>query len=50
MEPLIKVLKLVDQDKKLTLSILYEAMDKTKLAIKASVNQWEKYWEVIDRR
>ena len=50
MEPLIKVLKLVDQDKKPTLSILYEAMDKTKLAIKASVNQWEKYWEVIDRR
>ena len=48
MESLVKVLKLVDQDKKPTLSILYEAMDKTKLAIKASVNQWEKYWEVID--
>ncbi|RVW84813.1 hypothetical protein CK203_048616 [Vitis vinifera] len=50
MEPLVKVLKLVDQDKKLTLSIIYEAMDRAKLAIKASVKQWEKYWEVIDRR
>nr|CAN83187.1 hypothetical protein VITISV_007961 [Vitis vinifera] len=50
MEPLVKVLKLVDQDKKPTLSIIYEAMAKTKLVIKASVKQWEKYWEVIDRR
>ncbi|RVW93685.1 hypothetical protein CK203_028918 [Vitis vinifera] len=32
------------------LSIIYEAMDRAKLAIKASVKQWEKYWEVIDRR
>ena len=37
MEPLVKVLKLVDQDKKLTLSIIYEAMDRAKLAIKALV-------------
>ena len=50
MEPLIKVLKLVDQDKKLTLSIIYKAMDKAKLVIKASVMQWEEYWEFIDRR
>ncbi|RVW25997.1 hypothetical protein CK203_116828 [Vitis vinifera] len=50
MEPLVKVLKLVDQDKKPTLSIIYEAMDRAKLAIKASVKQWEKYWEVIDRK
>ncbi|RVX18559.1 Betaine aldehyde dehydrogenase 2, mitochondrial [Vitis vinifera] len=50
MEPLVKVLKLVDQDKKPTLSIIYEAMDRAKLTIKASVKQWEKYWEVIDRR
>ncbi|RVW40166.1 hypothetical protein CK203_086173 [Vitis vinifera] len=50
MEPLVKVLKLVDQDKKLTLSIIYEAMDRAKSAIKASVKQWEMYWEVIDRR
>ena len=50
METLVKVLKLVDQDKNPTLSIIYEAMDKAKLAIKASVKQWEKYREVIDRR
>ncbi|RVW72715.1 hypothetical protein CK203_056747 [Vitis vinifera] len=25
-------------------------MDRAKLAIKASIKQWEKYWEVIDRR
>ena len=50
MEPLVKVLKLVDQDKKPTLSIIYEAMDRAKLAIKASVKHWERYWEVIDIR
>ncbi|KAL6310539.1 hypothetical protein AAG906_024557 [Vitis piasezkii] len=44
MESLVKVLKLP------TLSIIYEAMDRAKLAIKASIKQWEKYWEVIDRR
>ena len=50
MELLVKVLKLVDQDKKPTLSIIYEAMDRAKLAIKASVKHWERYWEVIDIR
>ena len=43
MEPLVKVLKLVDQDKKPTLLIIYEVMDRAKLAIKASIKQWEKY-------
>ena len=38
-----KVLKLVDQDKKLTQSIIYEAMDRDKLAIKASMKHWERY-------
>ncbi|RVW44125.1 hypothetical protein CK203_108461 [Vitis vinifera] len=38
MEPLVKVLKLVDQDKP-TLSIIYETMDRAKLSIKASVKQ-----------
>ena len=33
MEPLVNVLKSVDQDKKATLSIIYEAMDIPKLAI-----------------
>ena len=37
-----KVLKLVDQDKKPTLSIIYEAIDRTKLVIKASVKHWER--------
>ena len=50
MEPLVKVLKLVYQDKKPTLSIIYEAMDRAKLAIKASVKHYERYWEVIDIR
>ena len=50
MEPLVKVLKLVDQDKKPTLSIIYETMDRAKLAIKALVKHWERYWEVIDIR
>ena len=50
MEPSVKVLKLVDQDKKPTLSIIYEAMDRAKLAIKASVKNWEKYWKVMDKR
>ena len=50
MEPLVKVLKLVNQYKKPTLSIIYEAMDRAKLAIKASVKHWERYWEVIDIR
>ena len=50
MKPLVKVLKLVDQQKKPTLSIIYEAMDRAKLAIKASVKHWEMYWEVIDIR
>ena len=45
-----KVLKLVDQDKYLTLSIIYEAMDRAKMTIKTSMKNWEKYWKVIDKR
>ena len=41
MEPLVNVLKLVDQDKKPTLLIIYEAMDRAKLAINASVKHWK---------
>ena len=36
MDSLIRVLKIVDQDKKPTLSIIYEAMDIAKLTIKIS--------------
>jgi len=50
MDPLVRVLKIVDQDKKPTLSIIYEAMDRAKLAIKASNKNWKKYWDIIDRR
>ena len=45
-----KVLKLVYQNKKPTLSISYKAIDRAKLTIKASVKHWERYWEVIDIR
>ena len=50
MDSLVGVLKIVDQDKKPTLSIIYEAMDRAKLAIKASNKNWKKYWDIIDRR
>ena len=43
MDPLVRVLKIVDQDKKPTLSIIYEVMDGAKLAIKASNKNWKKY-------
>ena len=43
-----KVLKLVYQDKKPTLSIINGAMNRAKLNLKAS--NWKKYWEVIDKR
>ena len=50
MEPLVLILKVVDQDKKPTLSVIYEGMDRAKLALKASVKNWKKYWHVIDVR
>ncbi|EYU24149.1 hypothetical protein MIMGU_mgv1a024871mg, partial [Erythranthe guttata] len=50
MEPLVKVLKLVDQDKKPTLAIVYEAMDRAKPGIKGVVKDWQTYWTVIDKR
>ena len=37
MEPFVKVLKLVDQDMKPIISVIYKAMDRAKLAIKALV-------------
>jgi len=36
MDPLVRVLKIADQGKKPTLSIIYEAMGRAKLVIKAS--------------
>ena len=50
MDPLVRVLKIVKQDKKPTLSIIYEAIDRAKLTIKASNKNWKKYWDIINRR
>ena len=43
LDPLVRVLKIMDKDKKPTLSIIYEAMDRANLAIKASNKNWKKY-------
>ena len=43
MEPLVRILKVVDQDKKPTLCIIYEAMGREKMAIQANVKNWKKY-------
>ncbi|RVW91104.1 hypothetical protein CK203_039901 [Vitis vinifera] len=48
MEPLVKLLKLVDQDKKPTLSIIYEAIDELNW-LSRHWSTMGKYWEVIDR-
>ncbi|KAK4408106.1 hypothetical protein Sango_0391600 [Sesamum angolense] len=49
MEPSVRVLKAVDQDKKPTLCIIYEAMDRTKMAIKAIVRkECDDYYSPID--
>ena len=29
---------------------IYEVMDRTKLAIKASNKNWKKYWDITDKR
>ncbi|XP_042465661.1 uncharacterized protein LOC122048123 [Zingiber officinale] len=47
-EPLVKVLKLVDQDQKPTMSIIYEAMDRAKMEIKDNTRDWQSYWDIID--
>ncbi|XP_051120414.1 uncharacterized protein LOC127244120 [Andrographis paniculata] len=50
MEPLVKVLKVVDQDKNPTLPIIYEAMDRAKMTIKTAVKDFQQYWDIIDER
>nr|KYP33424.1 hypothetical protein KK1_045721 [Cajanus cajan] len=54
MAPLVKVLRLVDGEKKPTMSYIYKAMDKAKEAIMNSFNNNEtKYkalFEIVDRR
>ena len=50
MEPLVLLLKTVDQDKKPTLAVIYQGMDMVKLSIKDNVSNWKKYWNVIEDR
>lgn len=45
-----KVFQLVEQDKKPALSITYEAMDRAKLALKATIKHYQWHWKLIDRR
>jgi len=48
MDLLVRVLKIVDQDKKPIKSIIYEAMDRVQLAIKASNKNWKKYLDIVE--
>ena len=50
MDPLVRIMKIVDQDKKSTLSIIYEAMDRAKLVINALNKNLKQYWDIINRR
>ncbi|XP_027090325.1 uncharacterized protein [Coffea arabica] len=50
MEPLVKVLKVINQDKKSTLPIIYEAIERAKMAIEIVVKDYQKYWDIIDDR
>ena len=49
MEPLIKVLKVVDQDKKPTMPYIYEAMDRAKRSIE-TIRNHKTYIKIIDSR
>lgn len=49
MEPLVKVLKVVDQDKKPTMPYIYEAMDRAKRSIE-TIRNHKTYIKIIDSR
>ncbi|XP_058209973.1 uncharacterized protein LOC131323277 isoform X1 [Rhododendron vialii] len=49
-EPLVKVLRLVDGDRKPTMGFIYEAMDRAKMAIQNNCRYYTEYWRIIDRR
>ncbi|KAL7262287.1 hypothetical protein ACSBR1_000631 [Camellia fascicularis] len=49
-ESLLKVLRLVDGDEKLTMGFIYKAMDRAKLAIKQNCCYYVDYWKIIDNR
>ena len=45
-----KIIKVINQDKKPTLPIINKAMDRAKLAIEIAVKEYQKYWDIIDDR
>ncbi|KAI8559907.1 hypothetical protein RHMOL_Rhmol04G0212400 [Rhododendron molle] len=49
-KPLVKVLRLVDGDRKPTMWFIYEAMDRAKMAIQNNCRYYTDYWRIIDRR
>ncbi|XP_057418793.1 uncharacterized protein LOC130713003 [Lotus japonicus] len=54
MGPLVRVLRLADSEKKPAMGYIYEAMDKAKEAIRASLrddkSKYQKIWDIIDNR
>ena len=50
MEPLMKVLRLVESDDRPTMGFIYEAMDRAKLSIQSNCTHYKEYWKLIDRR
>lgn len=49
-EPLMRVLRVVNQDEKPTVPVIYEVMERTKMSIKVVVKHYKKYWDIIDER
>ena len=49
-EPIVKVLRLVDGDDKPTMGFIYEAMERTKLAIDKTLRYSKRYEAIIDKR
>nr|XP_043620734.1 uncharacterized protein LOC122592542 [Erigeron canadensis] len=47
MSPIVKVLRLVDNEKKPAMGYIYVAMERAKLAIKAALNQQQDEYEII---
>jgi len=51
MGPLAHVLKIVDQDKKPTMAVIYETLDRAKEFIKDKLpHSYKKFWDCIDAR
>ncbi|KAK5772146.1 hypothetical protein PVK06_048418 [Gossypium arboreum] len=49
-EPLVKVLRLVDNDEKPTMGFIYEAVDRAKRAIQQDCRYFTEYEKIIDKR